>query len=356
MRVFLTISALVILAISGCIDSDGQGVDGSPMEAEPEGRVGASGETFQESERPPGETTSKNESAVAEGRANYTFPDGYPEFCDENQQGNGLTGKEDCTFYDEIFHGYTLYDIDTTKIDVLIVPPASPEAARDIVTLRLAVESWRDGIYELGEPWFVEHFQMNVYVAGEDIIPADALEDPEIIVIAAEANPAVLFGIGLEPFDFLGLESPCRNGGEASRSYEDHAHDGMAIKAAECEEGGFTCAAINTNFLAGGGHRMYDLVAHEVGHCLGPGHVGDALDFAAKRVPISDIMSYTTIEGQVHCVSNLNVRVIEGIYGDLIASRPETAAPLLNAGEFVHMHPGDYHNVECANPEIGLIS
>ncbi len=342
------VASLIAIAFAGCVDSEPT-TDGNDVTVKTPGgdQAGATAG----SERPRGETVSTNETEVSQGQPEYEFPEDYPVFCDENN-------TDSCDFYDEIFHGYTLYDVDTPKVDVIIVPPASPEAQRDIVTLRMAAQQWSDGIEELGEPWFTEAFEMNVYVLGEDDIPDEARDDPEIVVLAAEFNPTLLFGIGLEPFHFFNQESPCRSIDEEVLRYADHAHHGMSIKAAECEQGGFTCFAINTNFAwpTGDAHTMHDLVAHEIGHCLGPGHVGDALDFSANRAPIEDIMSYTPIEDQVHCVSTLNVRVMEGIYGDLIPTRPDDAVPLLYAGDFVHMSPWDYMNVECENPPVGILS
>ncbi|HWG92493.1 MAG TPA: hypothetical protein VNZ52_16730 [Candidatus Thermoplasmatota archaeon] len=247
-----------------------------------------------------------------------------------------------CDFWDDQFHEYVLYRVDTYVVDVLIVPPASPFAARDTATMKRVVEAWGEGIQALGQDWFVSNFKLNVYVVGTDTIPEEALKDPEIVVVGAEYNPVLLFGIGYQ------LPEVCLNRGGALATYPDHEHDGMTILAAECKQGGLTCVALNTNFLLGGERRMYDLVAHEFGHCLGIGHVGDALDFKAKTVPVQDIMSYQYDEKQVHCVSTLNVRVLEGVYAPLL-DRPR--GEHLLAGSFFSMNPAEYAQVPCQNPE-----
>lgn len=243
-----------------------------------------------------------------------------------------------CQFSDDQFHQYTLYDVDTPNIDIIIVPPASPFVLSQTKPMVDAVKAWRDGIQLLGQDWAREGIKFNIYLAGTDTIPPEALQDPEIVVLGAEVNPVVLFGIGLaQPV------SMCLERGGFTRTYETHEHDGMRIVAGECKKGGFTCYAINTNFLFGGAVYMQDLVAHEVGHCLGTGHVGDALDFSAKTVPLDDIMSYQhTVKP--HCVSNMNVRSLEDVYATLL-DRPE--ADKLRAGQYLAFNPEHYEQVSC---------
>lgn len=272
------------------------------------------------SNAPPG-----NQTPPSEG------PQAAPTFCESESA---------CDFWDDLYHEYVLYEVDTASLDVLIVPSASPDTAGDTPILRAAAQAWAEGIRELGHPWFAEGLQMRVYVLGEDTPPQSALDDPEILILAAEYNPAVLFGIG---YQLPAL--PCR--GAAKEMYAGHSHDGAAIRAADCEAGGYTCAAINTNFLQGDAHQLHDLVTHELGHCLGGGHVGDALDFSAKLVPVADIMSYQHDAAQVHCVSNLNVRTLEGLYAPLLAA---TAEMPLAPGEYLAMKPEAYAQVRCANP------
>lgn len=256
------------------------------------------------------------------------------QFCDS---------ESGCKFWDEDFHEYVLYEVDSYVVDVLIVPSASADSTKDTAVMKAAVKAWADGVQAMGEPWFAEKFKINVYVLGQDSPPAEALQDPEIVVLAAEYNPVLLFGIGLEPKQ-LACESL---GQQTLRAYPVHAHDGMEVRASDCTGTGFTCFAINTNFLTGTAIYLQDLVAHEFGHCLGGGHVGDALDFSAKRVPIADIMSYQHDEKQVHCVSNMNVRVLESLYAPLL---DQTVEAPLKAGGFYTMPQADYAQVECPNP------
>ena len=258
-----------------------------------------------------------------------------PTFC---------SSESTCDFWDDDYHGYALYEPDTAEIDVLVVPSASADSARDTQVARAAIQAWDDGVDALGATWFAAGFTIRLYVLGQDQVPDEAMQDPEIVVLMNEHDPFVLLGLGLEPKQYacgiLGLET------ESERLV--HAHDGMRIVAADCTGGvtGNVCFAINTNFLFGSSVYLYDLVAHEVGHCLGPGHVGDALDFSAKRVPVQDIMSYQHDDAQVHCVSTLNLRVMEGLYGHLLG---QTGARL-HAGDYYAMPRSQYSHVDCANP------
>ncbi len=146
---------------------------------------------------------------------------------------NICTAASGCEFWDGNYHEYTLYEVDTAQVDVLIVPPASPFATRDSETMRKAVEAWDAGIDALGASWFADGLTINAYVLGTDIPPQAALLDPEIIIVGAEANPVLLFGIGEQV-----PASICRARGGALATSPVHSHDGMKIMAAECVDGG----------------------------------------------------------------------------------------------------------------------
>ena len=250
-----------------------------------------------------------------------------------------------CEFWDNDYHEYTLYEVDTEDIDVLIVPPAGQGALYDIVAIRLSIDAWESGINALGANWIKGAnggIQINRYILGLDVPPPSALQDPEIIVLSAEYNPVLLFGIGLQsPLSYCS-----QRGGEVGER-TSHGHGGVSFVASKCAVGGRTCVVLNTNNLLGGPRRMYDLNAHEFGHCLGIGHVGDAGDFDAKTVPMNDIMSYQSNPQQVHCVSTLNVRALEGVYGEVLNQPSST---WLQPGDYKHMATSAYSQVTCINP------
>lgn len=183
--------------------------------------------------------------------------------------------------------------------------------------------------------------------------------DPEIIIVSAEFNPVLLFGIGLQsPLIWCHGIGP--GGGQVGWledlpfNPEFHSHGGeWGMMNMECDDGGRQCVVLNTNFLstwtANNRRYMYDLNTHEVGHCLGIGHVGDALDFSAKKFPKDDIMSYQH-GSHVHCVSTLNIKALEAVYGGLLG-HPELH---VGRGGFVHMNPGSWADADCAEPTAGI--
>jgi hypothetical protein len=252
----------------------------------------------------------------------FLVPGAVAEVC---QSSNG------CQFWDNNYHEYVLYEQDTTKVDVLIYPSAGPFPLRDVTIAKHSVQAWKDGINNYGQTWFKNSVSINAYAPGIDATPppADAITDPEVIIVISEHDPVLLFGIGLQsPF------SVCTQQGGVQSVAEPHVHDGGFVQQVQCRSGGFVCLALNTNFLLGGTVQMFDLIAHEFGHCLGTGHVGDALDFNAKTVPPYDVMSYQYTPSGKNCVSNLNIRTMEGVY-----------APLLSQPSSTWLQPGDYYTM-----------
>lgn len=310
MRTLLSVLAIFVLPLAGCLDGGADSPGTEPTSP---------------SSRPPA----------------ALHPEGTPEFCESEEVGipSGPFASE-CMFWDEEFHEFVVYDLDTTVIDVVIVPSVGPDAV-GMAASRRSVEAWEEGIRAYASPWFNASFEMNIFVVGQDIPSLDAIQDPEIVVVSSGSEG--LLGIGLEPKQ-LGCQL-IQEGGEAAFEYPVHSHRGVEVRAADCTGTGFTCFALN--FGSSDLRDLYDLIAHEVGHCLGVGHVGDALDFRARFAPIEDIMSYQSNATQVHCVSNLNVRVLEGVYAHLLEQPEEMWLP---RGSYYAMSPLDYQRTTCANP------
>jgi hypothetical protein len=247
--------------------------------------------------------------------------------------------EQGCTFWDDQYHEYILYDVDTADIDVVIIPPASGLPLSDLAAIEQSVQAWDDGIDAMAPAWLAAGLTIHSYTLGVDVPPQSALADPEIVIVTANHDPFVLFGIGEQV-----PVSICRQQAAA-----DHVHEGAILKQMSCADGGAQCVVLNTNWLLGSAHEMYDLNAHEFGHCLGLGHVGDALDFSAKTVPLTDIMSYATTPSQVHCVSSLNIQGLEGIYATILGQPGQ-----VSAGDYIAMNPASYSQTSCPNPSEDL--
>jgi hypothetical protein len=255
--------------------------------------------------------------------------------------GAVCTSASGCEFWDNDHHEYILYEVDTSSIDVLILPPASIGNLGDADIEKKAVVAWDVGIDALAPAWLASGVEIRPYIVGVDDVPDAALADPEIIVVTVEYNPFVLFGIGEQiP---IGL---CTSQGGVERTVFQHMHGtSSGVQAVQCASGGIQCVVINTNFLLGGDRRLYDLNAHETGHCLGIGHVGDALDFDAKTVPLTDIMSYNDVPSQVHCVSSLNILAFQAVYASLLGQSGGQGP-----GTYVTQPVSAYDQVDCPNP------
>jgi hypothetical protein len=277
-------------------------------------------------------------------------------------------------FTDSCYHQYILYNVDTPNVDVLILPSASPYFLRDVQLFKQSIKAWDDGINALGPTWLASGITIHAYAVGLDDIPHEALWDPEIVVVPAEYNPALLFGIGEQvPVSWChGVPPPIEAGvgvpgsdlvgngpGLAERLAAlpgFHQHDGSpwGTVSTTCSNGGATCFVVNTNFLdlftPTNRRYMYDLNSHEFGHCLGIGHVGDALDFSATTYPRDDIMSYENDgwhPNYVLCVSTLDILGLEQVYGNLLGASGYPASP---AGHYISQDPTNWSTTSCSNP------
>lgn len=293
--------------------------------------------------------------------------------------------------------------LDDPIIDVLIVPPASPAAERDLRITRQSIEMWDAGIdvvaQQLGMQWLAEGVEFRVAIGGAeygdtDVNPA-AFVDPEIVVVVS--NPVGGLGIGIDPADFVGFDVPCSpvpnplsyEAWAALDGFDSH-HDTRSgtyvARAGECGDniGGNVCFAVNGAIDPTPGEgpledffSLYDLVSHEVGHCLTIGHVGDGAEGSWAKVAPDDIMAYDSAPVNANkCVSTLNVvgfatvmaRYLD-VDGDGEAGTDKDQAmirpndPVTDDGRpFVVHRPSDQFYAsesgwpwDCPQPDLGLL-
>lgn len=292
--------------------------------------------------------------------------------------------------------------LDSPMVDVAVLVPVSPAAERDLRVVEQAIHMWEGGLDqlagEMGMEWLRDGTDFRIRGYG---VPVDAeggpeqaidLVDPEIVVVAS--NPAGGIGIGIDPSDFasqIGITDgegvPCASisdpfsldAWQERPGYDGHHGKAGGIYVEDCGGvGGNVCFAVNgavdpapgtTDFFG-----LFDLVAHEVGHCLTLGHVGDGADGPWGPTAVNDIMAYSTDPpGLSKCVSTLDV---EGFalqmskYLDRDGDGTVTARDELRPNDvegdgttsFHVQHPDDHHYAsatgdpeDCPQPDTGAL-
>ncbi len=299
--------------------------------------------------------------------------------------------------------------LDSPQVDVLVMVPASPTAERDVRIMRQAIEMWEAGIHNLapqmGLQWLARGMQFHITVDVVDLADSGnggefttyPIVDPEIVVIAT--NPVGAIGIGIDPAATFGSigeifgtpavgELPCTglanpfdfDAWDALPGFDRHHEERMGTFVEDCGgAGGNICFAVNTARDPAppetvGRASLFDLVTHEVGHCLTLGHVGDGAEGPWGKVPTNDIMAYSKDPAGLNkCVSTLDVETVAtrmSGYLDVNDDRKVNAADRLLTNDqkgqggnaFQVQHPRDHwyasdtgEPTDCPQPDLGLV-
>lgn len=305
------------------------------------------------------------------------------------------------SFADDCYHMRgELNALDSPVIDVLLVVPPSTLAERDLRAMHQVISMYDAGIDYLalqqGLNWLADGVEFHVTPMVFDPVNGNGGEfttypivDPEIVVI--RANPffvpvglGAIMGIGIDPLAGL-VEGPCHGlanpfdltAWEAVPGFDSHHGGRGGTYVEDCGGGGGNiCFAVNGGFEVAPdvdlyGVNVYDLVAHEVGHCLRLGHVGDAGDHTTNAVPFADIMSYTDQTFR-KCVSSLDVEqfaVVMSPYLDVNLDGSIDASDRLynndhigqGGNAFQVQHPDDHVYAsstglaaDCPQPDLGI--
>jgi hypothetical protein len=292
--------------------------------------------------------------------------------------------------------------LDSPKVDVDVLVPISPAAERDMRVAEQAVMMWDGGLHYLADqmdlPWLEHGFEMDVRTHQVVVDPSGALRDPlnlvdpEIVVVVS--NPAGGIGIGIDPASFageLGIVDgegvPCADvpnpfdfgAWQDKDGFEQHGGEQGGVYVEDCGGvGGNVCFAVNgavdpvpgaSDFFG-----LFDLVAHEFGHCLTLGHVGDGADGPWGPTPTNDIMAYSTDPpGVAKCVSTLDVEGFAlrmshylDVDGDGSVDDHDHLSPNDVEGDglnsFQVQHPDDHHYAsatgdaaDCPQPDLGPV-
>ena len=301
--------------------------------------------------------------------------------------------------------------LDSPQVDVLILVPVSPAAERDMRIMRQSIEMWEGGIDYVADQleldWLDEGMDFHVTVDAIDVTGENGGEfttypivDPEIVVVAT--NPVGGLGIGIDPVDFTGDiadifgvetggQGPCHGvknpfdhaAWENLPGFDSHHEARSGTYTEDCGgSGGNICFAVNGAIDPTPGEgaledffSLFDLVSHEVGHCLTIGHVGDGAEGAWGGTPTNDIMAYhSDPPGLNKCVSSLNVEGIATVmsrYLDVNGDGAVTAADELMANDqigdgmdpFQVQDPADHFYasstgspMDCPQPDLGLVA
>ncbi len=283
--------------------------------------------------------------------------------------------------------------LDSPQIDVLILAPLT-EPERTLRLAQQSIDMWEGGIDlladQMGLDWLAEGVDFHVTVdridpdgEGGGEFTTYPIVDPEIVIVTG-VNPVGTLGIGIDPVGLNachGIQNPFDlEAWEVLPGFDSH-HDGRdGIYNEDCGgAGGNTCYAVNTTIDTSvfAWDSMFDLISHEVGHCLSVGHVGDGAEGGWGGLPPDDIMAYSEGGPGTKCVSTLNVEsfalkmspyldvngdgVIDG--GDVLVANNATGGGYKGDGDpFQVMHPDDYAfasstgaAIDCPQPDSGII-
>ena len=182
-----------------------------------------------------------------------------------------------------------------------------------------AVAAWDGAVQMFGSPRLRQAWVTNAYVVGRDQIPQEALSDPEILVFTDEEN-----GFSL----------------------------GTTYRAPVCISRMSKFSLLSFTYA-----DMFNVTIHEVGHCLGLGHMGDqgGVDpLSELKHPEHDVMngfygdSIGYAGNHLHCASNLNVWGLEWIFRN-----PRNAIATVGGVSGKIEFPVDQYGTTCEPPGPG---
>lgn len=221
--------------------------------------------------------------------------------------------------YGDVYRQPIWFKWDRTELDVLVVPPgpgqivngsgvlnggdakeAQPLASSYMKATEKVIGDWRRAVDAFGSSWLRSHLKLNIYVLGHDVPPAEALREPEIVMVW-DASKLNVLGYSIRPGFSLG-------------TLGQNASSDMARAPCITDVSKFYTTSFSYP-------DMYNIVGHEFGHCLG-------LQHSTGPEPAADLdIIHAIYEHDIglagtplHCPANLNVKGLELVYDAKAAS------------------------------------